>query len=122
MIETERKKVGLKKGVVPSIFSNCPSYLTDSTASCQRLSLYDKEERRMHEAYHRSLEEFKETEAKSSISTLNCIHPKLHLVDLPVGWVIDQPNSATILFLEFHYDINEISTIERSIIIDEKLL
>ena len=45
MIETERKKVGLKKGAVPRIFPNCPSYLTDTTASCQRLSLYDKEEK-----------------------------------------------------------------------------
>ena len=43
MIETERKKVGLKKGAVPSIFPNCPSYLTDATVSCQRLSLYGKE-------------------------------------------------------------------------------
>ena len=42
----------------------------------------------MHEVYQKSLEEFKETEAKFSISTLNCIHSKLHLVDLPVGWVI----------------------------------
>ena len=56
--------MGLKKGAVPSIFPNFTSYLTDATASCQRLSLYDKEERRMHEAYQKSLEEFKETEAK----------------------------------------------------------
>ena len=112
MIETERKKVGLKKGAVPSIFPNCPSYLTDTTASCQRLSLYDNQ---------KSLEEFKETEAKFYISTLNCIHSKLHLVDLPVGWVIYQPNSATILFLKIQYH-NEISTIERSIIIDENFI
>ena len=44
----------------------------------------------------------------------------MHLVDLPVGWVIYQPNSATLLFLKIQYH-NEISTIERSIIIDEKL-
>ena len=66
------------------------------------------------------LKEFKETEAKYYISTLNSIHSKLHLVDLPVGWVIYQPNFATILFLKIQYH-NEISTIERSIIIDEKL-
>ena len=75
----------------------------------------------MHEAYQKSLEEFKETEAKLYISTLNCIHFKLHLVDLPVGWVIYQPNSATIVFLKIQYH-NEISTIERSIIIYEKLI
>ena len=81
----------------------------------------------MHEAYQKSLrekfkekKEFKETEAKFYISTLNCIQSKLHLVDLPVGWVLYQPNSATILSLKIQYH-NEISTIERSIIIDEKL-
>ena len=74
----------------------------------------------MHEAYQKSLEEFKETEAMFYISTLNCIHSKLHLVDLPVGWVIYQPNSATILLLKIQYH-NEISTIARSIVIDEKL-
>ena len=71
MIETERKKVGLKKGAALSIFPNCPSYLMDTTASCQRLSLYDKEERRMLETYQESLQEFKETEAKLYIFTLN---------------------------------------------------
>ena len=79
MIETERKKVGLKKGAVPSIFPNCPSYLTDTIVSCQRLSLSDKEEEGMHEAYQKSLDKFKET--KFFISTLNCIHSKLPLVD-----------------------------------------
>ena len=59
MIEMERKKVGLKKGAVPNIFPNCPSYLTDTTASCQRLSLYDKEEKRMHEAYKKVLKNSK---------------------------------------------------------------
>ena len=73
----------------------------------------------MHEAYQKNLEEFEETEAKFYISTLNCIHSKLHLVDLPVGWVIYQPNSATILFLKIQL-YNEISTIEGSIIINEK--
>ncbi|KAI6646866.1 hypothetical protein LOD99_9135 [Oopsacas minuta] len=32
MIKTERKKVALKKYAVPSIFPNCPSYLTDPLA------------------------------------------------------------------------------------------
>ena len=73
MIETESKKVALKKGAVPSIFPNCPSYLTDATASCQRLYLDDKEERRIQETYKKSLAEFKETKAKFTISTLNCI-------------------------------------------------
>ena len=43
IIETDRKKVGLKKGAVPNILPNRPSYLTDATFSCQRLSLDDKE-------------------------------------------------------------------------------
>ena len=81
MIETERKKVGLKKGAVPSISPNCPSYLTDTPVSYQILSLNDKEERRIQEAYQKSLAEFKETEAKFTISTLNCINSKLHLVE-----------------------------------------
>ena len=45
----------------------------------------------MHEAYQKSHEEFKETEAKFSISTLNSIHSKLPLDDLPsVGLFINQ--------------------------------
>ncbi|KAI6649471.1 hypothetical protein LOD99_11836 [Oopsacas minuta] len=59
MIKTERKKVALKKCAVPNIFPNCPSYLTDPTVSCQRLFLDDKEERRIQEAYQRSLADFK---------------------------------------------------------------
>ncbi|KAI6648269.1 hypothetical protein LOD99_12078 [Oopsacas minuta] len=47
MMKTERKKVALRKFAVPNIFPNCPSYLTDPTATCQRLSLDDKEERRI---------------------------------------------------------------------------
>ena len=120
-----RRKVRktLKKGAFPSIFPNCPSYLRNATASCQRFSLDDKVGRRIQEAYLKSLAEFKESEAKFTIFTLNCIIciiSKLHLVELPVGWVIYRPNYTVILFLKIKYH-DEISTIERSIIIDEKL-
>ena len=61
IIETERKKVGLKKFAILSIFPNCPSYLTDATVSFRRQSLDDKEERRIQKAYQKSLAEFNET-------------------------------------------------------------
>ena len=120
MIETVRKKVALKKCAVPSIFPNCPSYLTDAADRCKRLCLDDKEEKRVQEAYQKSRAEFKETEAKFVISTLNCIISKLHLIELPKGWLVHRPNCTIILFLKIHYH-NEISTVERSIIVDEKL-
>ena len=70
MIQTVRKKVALKKCGVPRIFPNCPSYLTDAADRCTRLSLDDKEEKRIQEAYQKSRADFKETEAKFIISTL----------------------------------------------------
>ncbi|KAI6652492.1 hypothetical protein LOD99_7506 [Oopsacas minuta] len=63
----ERKKIALKKCAVPSIFPNCPSYLTDPTVSYQILYLDDKKESRIQEAYQRRLADFKETEAKFTI-------------------------------------------------------
>ena len=87
MIETVRKKVALKKCAVPSIFPNCPSYLTDAADSCKRLCI-DEEEKRIQEAYQKSRADFKETEAKFLISTLNCITVDSRLIEPPRDQVV----------------------------------
>ena len=120
MIKMPRKKVVLKKFAVPSIFPNCPTYFTDAVAKTQRLSLDDKEEKRMQDVYKKSRAEFQETEAKFMISSLSCIISKLHMIELPNGWLFHRPDSSNILFLKIHFS-NEVSTIERYIIVDESL-
>ena len=116
VIETVRKKVALKNCAISSIFPNCHSYLTDAADRCKRLCLGDKEENRIQEAYQKSRAEFKETEAKFVISTLNCIISKLHLIELPNGWLVHRPNCTIMI----HYH-NKTSTVEPSPIVDEKL-
>lgn len=67
------------------------SYLTNATVSCQRLSLDDKEERKIRETYQKCLQKNRSNSNKQklfTISTLNCINSKLNLVELPVYWVI----------------------------------
>ena len=59
MIKMPRKKVVLKKFAVPSIFPYRPTYLTDAVAKTQRLSLDNKEEKRMQDAYKKSRADFK---------------------------------------------------------------
>ncbi|KAI6652380.1 hypothetical protein LOD99_7394 [Oopsacas minuta] len=120
MIKMPRKKVVLKKFAVPSIFPNCPTYFTDAVAKTQRLSLDDKEEKRMQDVYKKSRTEFQETEAKFRISSLSCIISKLHMIELPNDWLFHRPDSSNILFLKIQF-CDEVSTIERYIIVDESL-
>ncbi|KAI6649517.1 hypothetical protein LOD99_11882 [Oopsacas minuta] len=103
MIKMPRKKFVLKKFAVPSIFPNCPTYFTDTVAKTQTLSLDDKEEKRMQDVYKKSRAEFQETEAKFMISSLSCIISKLHMIELPNGWLFYRPDSSTCYFLRFNF-------------------
>ena len=114
-----RKRVVLKKFAIPSIFHSCPAYLTDDVKP-RRLTQDDREEKRMQEVYKRSRTDFEETQAKFLITNLSCIISKLHLIELPDGWLFHRPNSFSILFLKINL-CNEIPTIERSIVVDENL-
>ena len=114
-----RKRVVLKKFAIPSIFPNCPAYLTDAVKP-RRLTQDDREEKRMQEVYKRSRTDFEETQAKFLITNLSCIISKLHLIELPDGWLLHRPNSFSILFLKINL-CNEIPTVERSIVVDENL-
>ncbi|KAI6661731.1 hypothetical protein LOD99_9866 [Oopsacas minuta] len=120
MIKMRRKKVVLKKFAVPSIFPNCPTYFTDAVAKTQKLTLDDKEEKGMQNVYKKSRTEFQETEAKFRISSLSCIISELHMIELPNGWLFHRPDSSNILFLKIQF-CDEVSTIERYIIVDESL-
>ena len=121
MVEMVKKKITLNKSAVPSIFPNCPSYLTDVATKPKRLSWHDKEQKRVQEAYEKSLIDHGETEAKFIVSTPRCIFSKLNLIQLPNAWFTHQPNFNTIIFLKIQFD-NEVSlTIDRSIIVDENV-
>ena len=74
----------------------------------------------MQDAYKKSRAEFQETGAKFMISNLSCIISKLHLMELPNGWLFHCPDSSNILFLKIHF-YNEVSTFERYIIVDVSL-
>ena len=121
IVQVPKKKISLKKSAVPCIFPNCPIYLTDTATKPQRHSLQDKEEERMQEAYRRSRKDFEEAEAKFIVNSLNCIISKLHLITLPINWLVHRHDCNTLLFLKIHFQ-NDVSTIERSVIIDDNLL
>ena len=121
MVEVPRKKMSLNRCAVPSIFPNCPEYLTDITVKPQRLSRADKEEKMMQSAYKESLIDNKENDAKFFVATLDCIISKLSQIELPNGWLSHRPNPSTILFLKIHFN-GEINIIDRSIIIDQNLI
>ncbi|KAI6651448.1 hypothetical protein LOD99_5255 [Oopsacas minuta] len=111
MIKMPGKKVVPKKFAVLSIFPNCPTYFTDAVAKTQRLSLDDKEEKRMQDVHKKSRAEFQQTKAKFMISSLSCITSKLHMIELPNGWLFHRPDSSNILFLKIQF-CDEVSTIE----------
>ena len=113
--------MSLNRFAVPSIFPNCPNYLTDITVKPQRLSRADKEEKMMQSAYKESRIDNKENDAKFFVATLDCIISKLSQIELPNGWLCHRPNPSTILFLKIHF-YDEISTIDRSIIINQNLI
>ena len=121
IVQVPKKKISLKKSAVPCIFPNCPIYLTDTATKPQRHSLEDKEEERMQEVYRRSRKDFEEAEAKFTVNSFNCIISKLHLISLPINWLVHRHDCNTLLFLKIHFQ-NDVSTIERSVIIDENLL
>ena len=91
------RKSFLKKFAIPSIFPNCPAYLTDAVKP-RRLTQDDRKEKRMQEVYKRSSTDIEETQAKFLITNLSCIISKLHLIELPDGWLFHRPNSFSIKY------------------------
>ena len=115
-----RKKLSLKQNAVPSIFPNCPSYLTDRRVKPPRLSREDKEMKSTQATYKESRIDFQETEAKFLVTCFTDIVFKLSLIDLLNGWILHKPNSDSIFMLKIHIVDNQ-SSIERSLIINQYL-
>ena len=115
-----RDRVALKKGAVPSIFPNCPSYLSGSNSKPKRLSKDDKERLMMETAYTQSLTDNEETVDKFLIDSFSDLLSKLHLIDLRNGWISHHSEDNSLHFLKILItDSGPI--IERSVLIDHDL-
>ena len=60
-VTVARVRIALKKTAVPSIFPNCPSYLSEWNSKPKRLSLDDKERLLIESAYSKSITDNEET-------------------------------------------------------------
>ena len=73
MVVTPRDRLSLTKTAVPTIFPNCPSYLTNTTEKTKRISRDDRELTMVQTAINLSIVDNTSTIDKFSISILNDI-------------------------------------------------
>ena len=71
MVVTPRDRLTLTKNAVPTIFPNCPSYLTKTTEKTKRISRDDRELTMVQTAINLSLVDNTSATAKFSINILN---------------------------------------------------
>ena len=110
----------LKKGAVPSIFPNCPSYLSKSNSNPKRLSKDDKERLRMEAIHNQSIVDNEEITDKFLVDSFSELLSKLHLIDFRNGWISHHSENNPLYFLKI--DISDSGPIiNRSISIDHDL-
>ena len=112
-----RDRMGLKNTAIPTIFPNCPSYLTDRTEKSKRVSRDDKDEIMLREAFSMSRIDDKTTVVKFQVNTFAELLTKL---DLNNDWVTYNPGTNSFYFLKIVLLAN-IPSIERTLIIDHDL-
>ena len=115
-----RDRMGLKNTAIPTIFPNCPSYLTDRTEKSKRVSRDDKDEIMLREAFSMSRIDDKTTVVKFQVNTFAELLTKLDLLDLNNDWVNYNPGTNSFYFLKIVLLAN-IPSIERTLIIDHDL-
>ena len=76
-VTVARDRITLKKTAVPSIFPNCPSYLSEWNSKPNRLSLDDKERLQMESAYSKSITDNEETVDKFLVNSYSDLLSKL---------------------------------------------
>ena len=119
---TPRDRLSLTKTAVPTIFPNCPSYLTNTTEKTKRISRDDRELRIVQTAINQSIVDNTSTIDKFSISILNDIVDKLSCIDLSnSSWVVHKPDNDTLFFLKI-ITLDNQPSIQCSLVIDQCLL
>ena len=81
MVVTPRDRLSLTKTAVPTIFPNCPRYLTNTTEKTKRISRDDRELTMVQTAINLSIVDNTSTIDKFSISILNDIVDKLSWIN-----------------------------------------
>ena len=74
--------MALKNTAIPSIFTNCPKYLTDRTQKPKRVSRNDKDETMLREAFRMSRIDDKTTVVKFQLNSFAELLTKLDLLEL----------------------------------------
>ena len=120
MVVTPRDRLILTKNAVPTIFPNCPSYLTNTTENMKRKSRDDKELMMVQTGINLSILEDKSTTARFSKTILNDIIDMLSCINLSNGWLVHKPDT-TLFFLKINL-LNNQPHIQCSLVIDKGLL
>ena len=119
-VTVPRERVALKKDAVPTIFHNCPSYLSDWNSRPKRLSKDDKEQLMIQAAYSQSLTANEETVDKFLVNSYSDLLSKINLIDLRNGWISHISENNPLFFMKIV--ISESGPIiERSVSVDNDL-
>ena len=113
-------RVTLKKTAAPSIFPNCPSYLSDWNFKAKRLSLDDKERLLIESAYSKSIADNEQTVDKFLINPYSDLLSKLHLIDLRNGWVTHVSNDNPLILIKIAI-LETGPIIDRSVLVNDDL-
>ena len=85
---------------MPSIFPNCPSYLSEWNSKPKRLYLDDKERLLMESAYSKSIIDNKETVDKILGNIYSDLNSKINLIDLRNGWITHVSENNPLFFIK----------------------
>ena len=99
-VTVARDRISLKKTAVPSIFPNCPSYLSEWNSKPKRLCFDDKEQLMMESAYSQSITDNEETVDKFLVNSLSDLISKLNLIDLRNGWIAKVSDNNPLYFIK----------------------
>ena len=120
MIKKPREKLTIKKTAIPTIFFNCPSYMTDTTQRPKRLSLANKEEEMFQKALRMSQLDDNDTVVKFLVTSFSQLVDHLNLLDLKNGWATHDTRANSVFFCKIIVS-SRIPSIERRLKIDDDL-
>ena len=117
-VTVARDRIALKKTSVPSVFPNCPSYLSEWNSKPNRLSLDDKERLHMESEYSKSITNNKETVDKFLINSSSDLLSKLNVIDLRNSWKTHVSDNNPLFFIKIII-LETGSFIDRSLLVDD---
>ena len=115
-----RERLAIQETAIPTIFPNCPSYLTDRAEKPKRLSKERKEEEMLQDALVMSRLDDNVTVVKFSVSTFDELLFKLHFLDLKSGWFIHNTGASSLILFKIVVS-GDMASIERTLNIDHNL-